>query len=419
MKALFRIDDSTANKISYYHVMLLLLSLPFDMFYSHLIIISLAIHTVIQWKKESIQPVFTLPNLLLSSVFILTLLSTLYSANKSQAFTELGRQVTMLLMPLICCFNSLNLNKYRNNLLLVFSLGCVAVIIYLFLHAIITIQYFHLGGTALFSPAFINHNFSLPLDIHATYLSMQIAVALVYLLVAAIKESVVACRWLYTGGCILLAAGIIQLSSKSIFIALLLIISIAVPCFLLAARARMRFIFIALSCTALLLTGIYQNEHLRERYLTGLEKDLSQATDHESSDPRLARWQLAINVGARSPVIGHGAGSETGLLKASYFDHKLYRSYLAELNAHNQFISFFIKSGLLGVLLFGITLYFGFRVAVLDKDVILFAFMFIITTACLSENILDRDKGIYFYSVFFSFLYFSTPATSKKISWSC
>jgi len=62
MKELFLIKDTLANKISYYHLMLYLLSLPFDRFYSHLILISFAVHTIIQFNKNNKKPFFPLYN---------------------------------------------------------------------------------------------------------------------------------------------------------------------------------------------------------------------------------------------------------------------------------------------------------------------------------------------------------------------
>lgn len=395
--------------------MLLLLSLPFNLFYSHLFLIGLALHTIIQIRKTTIKPLLTRANFALAAVFFVTLLSIIYTTNKPQAFTELGRQVTILLIPLIFCFNPLDLKKYRRKFLLVFSLGCTITITYLFLQAIFTIKYYHLPLKALASPAFTNHNFSEPLEIHATFFSMQIAIALVYLLYVLVRETVKTRKffWLICSG--ILSMGILQLSSKSIFIALLLIINIALPWFILKGRSRFRFIAISTALFIVVMAGIYTRDTFKERYVTELKKDLSQSTDAELTDPRLARWSVAISVGAQSPVIGHGAGTEIGLLKDPFFDHQFYRSYLAGLNAHNQFISFFIKSGIAGLLIYLCVLVFGIRAAVAKRDLMLMAFMVIITTVSFSENYLDVDKGIFFYSIFFSLLIFSASSETTAI----
>ena len=80
---------------------------------------------------------------------------------------------------------------------------------------------------------------------------------------------------------------------------------------------------------------------------------------------------------------------------------------MSDLNAHNQFISMLIKFGILGLLIFIATLYYGFRVSIREKDLLLFAFLFVVAIVSFSENIIDRDKGIYFYSIFFSLLIYS------------
>src|SRR5437868_5332364 len=115
MKELFLIKDNLANKTSYYHVMLLLLSLPFDRFYSHLILASLAIHTIIQFNKSEAKPFFTWRTVALQSVFWVTLVGTLSTVNFQQSLSEWELDLPILLIPLIFGFNALDLKKYRQN----------------------------------------------------------------------------------------------------------------------------------------------------------------------------------------------------------------------------------------------------------------------------------------------------------------
>jgi len=112
----------------------------------------------------------------------------------------------------------------------------------------------------------------------------------------------------------------------------------------------------------------------------------------------------------RSPVIGHGSGSEKRLLKDMYFKKRLYNSYLLELNAHNQYLSFLLKSGVLGLLIFFFTLGYGFWTAWNNRDIVFTAFMLLISVVSFSENMLDVNKGIFFYAFFFSvFLFTGKP----------
>lgn len=102
MKNLFIINDTLSNKISYYHIMLFLIVLPFDRFYSELVLMSFVLHTVIQLKKIAWREVFNTQLLVLLALFLLTAISIIYTHNKAQGVSLLVRQLAMLLFPLSC-----------------------------------------------------------------------------------------------------------------------------------------------------------------------------------------------------------------------------------------------------------------------------------------------------------------------------
>ena len=386
--------------------MLLMASLPFDRFYSHLILISYAIHTIIHLDKKAIKPVFTLRILVLQSVFFITFLSTAYAANKTAAFADWGKQIAILIIPILFCLNPIDLKKYRSQLLLSFALVCTATIIYLYADALFIIRYYHLPLKAIFSAAFTNHNFSYPINIHATFFSMQVALAMVYLMSALIKARVFYVKLLCTACCIILAAGLIQLSSKSVFLAVLLVIDIALPYLLLKGAARKRFIIIAGTLSLLLISGIFISGTFRERYVNMLRTDLTEKSIN-GTDTRMARWKVSLSLIQKKPMLGYGAGSEIQLLQDAFFNKKMYNSFLNKLNTHSQYLSFLLKSGVAGLLIYLSVLAFGFRTALKRKDLLLFSFLILITAISVSENVFDVDKGIFFYAFFFPFFMFS------------
>lgn len=414
MKELFLIKDNLANKISYYHVMLFLLSLPFDRFYSHLILASLAIHTIIQFKKSAIKPLLTWRTAILQSVFWVTLIGTIYTINFKQSLSEWELDLPILLFPLIFCFNPLDIKKYRPQLLLGFALGCTATILYLYFDALRTISYYHLPLSSILTHAFTNHNFSEPIDMHATFLSLQIAVALIYLLSRLIGERMpVGNVIFYLICCLVLTAGIIQLSSKSIFAALFLVINFAVPYFLLRGNKRRWYVLISGTLSCMMIIGIVNSPALRERYLVELKTDLSPSIKGQAVEPRSERWEIAADLIGKSPVIGYGSGSEIELLQQQYFAKKFYSSYVHRLNAHNEYLSFLIKTGLLGLAVYIATLVYSFKKAIQKRDVLFFSFSILITLVSLSENLLDADKGVLFYSFFQSFFIFIAEQPAK------
>jgi O-antigen ligase len=407
MNGLFQIKDSLANKISYYHLMLLMASLPFDRFYSHLILISYGLHTLIHLKRGAVKPLFKWRTIVLQSVFFITVLSTFYSINQHEGFNDWGKQITIFLFPVFFCFNPLDVKKYRPQLLLSFALVCTVTVIYLYADALITIRHYQLPLSAIISGAFINHNFAEPIEMHATFFSMQLVIALVCLISVLIKEKDRYIRIFYLLCSIILTVGLVQLSSKSVLMALFIIINIAVPYFILQSARRWKYVLCSASLSLVLISGILYSGVFRERILNEFKIDLSKATTNETSDGRLARWQVVTGLISKKPVIGYGSGAEIGLLQEVFYTHKLYNSYLNRLNAHNEYLSLWLKSGIIGFLIYVATLIWGFRMSFKRKDLLFFTFILLIAIVSLSENVLDVDKGIFFYSFFFTFFSFS------------
>lgn len=408
MKALFLIKDSLTNKISYYHIMAMLAVLPFDQFYSHIIFGSFALHTLIHLKKEKLKDLLSLKVLILQAIFFVTLISCIYTSYPASAGTDVTRQLVILLFPIFFSLTSLNLHKYRDNLLFIFSLVCMCVIVYLYLHAFVVIHYFKLPLKTIFSNALISHNFSAPIGMHATFFSLQISVALLYMLSLLINGR--AYKLFYLAAILLLFAGIVQLGSKAILIAVLISANLAVPYFLIARSKRIKYVLITGAVSALVIFASLSTGSFRERYLTDLKNDLSHTLPTETVEPRLVRWKAIVAVIEKSPVIGYGAGSELSLLHDTYYHQKLYISFLHWLNAHNQYLTFMLVSGIIGLLVYLITLFYGFKIAFRQRDLLFFVFLLLIVMVSLSESLLNAEKGIWFYSLFFSFFVFSYPS---------
>jgi O-antigen ligase len=403
MKKIFAIQDTLTNKISYYHLLLFLIALPFDRFYSELILISLLLHTLIHIKEFNLKGLLKKEVLLLQSVFLITLLGTLYTNNKSGAYSDLERQLAIFLFPLLLFCNPLDYLKYKGNLLTGFAISCVIAILYLYFDAFYTIIYYHLPLRSIFSATFLNHNFSAPIDIHASYLSLYVSISLVSFINFYLKsknkiESSI------LGLCILLLLiGLIQLGSRAVFFTFLFFIIFIYPIFYLKSKRRLKVFAGSVLLSLLLILLIFKGNALKERFLNEFREDISSTRNPiRTTDPRMIRWGATYELIKVKPVLGYGSSSETALLQEKYFEKKMYTSYLNRLNAHNQFLSFLIKGGILALGIFLFTLGIGFVHAIRSKDVVFLNFMLLIALVSLGENLLDVNKGIFFYSFFFS-----------------
>jgi len=311
------------------------------------------------------------------------------------------------------CINPLDIKNYRPQLLLGFALICTLTIGYLYADALRLIRHYHLPLNTLFSRAFTNHNFSDPIGMHATFFSLQVGIALVYLLTVIIKEKKTLPRLFYAFCCLVLAAGLIQLSSKSILAVMFLAINFALPFFLFNGRKRLVFLTTSVVVSLVAISVLFRSDTFKERFYRSLTEDLSQKPTDDVTDSRRARWGVVIQLIKQAPVTGHGEGSELPLLHESFYQHRLYNSFLDNLNSHNQYLSFMLKSGIGALLIYLLTLAYGFKVSYQNKDLLFFTFMLLIAVVSLSENVFDVDKGTMFYGFFYSFFMFST--SNKKV----
>ncbi len=416
MKEIFIIEESLTNKISYYHLLAFLVMLPFDRFYTELILISLLVHTFINFNREKLL-LLKRPLLISVSLYLLTIFCTIYSSEKQQAFKDCEKQLAILLFPLIFSITALDIEKYKFRLLKAFALGCLLTVLYLYADAFRIIQYNKLPLSSIFSVAFTNHNFSAPIGLHANYLSMYIAISVatvLYMLVAAeaIHQRIV-CAITAT----LLLAGMLQLSSRSAIISLLIIINFAMPLLLLKDKKRLNFIFISLLLTCSVIFFVLKSETFEKRFVKDLKNDLaSSGGGIVPTESRMARWKCAWELFLQSPLIGFGTGSETDLLKEKYFEKHFYVSYLNELNTHNEYISYLLKAGVPGLILYLYVLIIGLVKALNRRDFLYFSFLLTIVIVSFSENILDTNKGIFYFSFFYSFFYFPDAKVKMPVT---
>jgi len=420
MKEIFKIDDSFTNKVTYYHLLFFVISLPFDRFYSELLLISLLIHTLIHFRKEKLR-LPGKPGLLLIAPFIVALLASTYALNKSNAFSDLGKELAILLFPLLLPMSGLDLGKYRSRILKAFAITCTVTIAWLYVYNLLIIHYNHFPITYIGSSFFTNHAFSRSIELHATYFSMYVALSVTTVVYLFIHAKTFSARLPWMIALCILLAGLLQLSSRAVFIAMLVILNLAIPLLMLKPRYRLKFYLISGSLTLITIASLLTIDNFKERYITDLKEDLSQLSDNSDLlEPRMMRWKAAMKPIGKSPLIGYGTGNETRVLKEEYYDNRLYVSFLNEFNAHNQYIGLLVRSGIIGLAVYLYLMCFGFANAWLAKDPFFFSFMVIIAVVSFSENILDVNKGIFFYSFFFSFFIFSLkrpvvfPGLQKK-----
>jgi len=242
---------------------------------------------------------------------------------------------------------------------------------------------------------------------------LQVGLALVYLLSVLFERKGRANKLFYGICATVLTAGLLQLGAKSVCAVMLIVVCVTIVFF--TKKNRVKYLFVLLFAGVLSVISLSRSQTFKQRFLVGLQQDMSLSTTPQLTDPRLARWQVTAGLIGKSPIIGYGAGAETNLLSEAYFNKKLYTSYLNKLNAHNEYLSMLLMAGFAGLLVYLATIAYGFTIAIRSKDLLFITFVLLITVVSFSENILDVDKGNMFYGLFFSFLAFTSSCFGSLI----
>ncbi|MHA3788485.1 O-antigen ligase family protein [Flavobacterium hauense] len=208
------------------------------------------------------------------------------------------------------------------------------------------------------------------------------------------KKLLIACSIVSVAFILLIAA---RISFLSLIVLTLLYILFYLP---VTRKIRLVLIIAFISLTAAI---FFFNKNIADRFF--LKESMQVAMDYE---PRLIIWPCAYELSQRddfNPVTGY---PDNTIVEDRYVDcytetitdnqdkNEYYRA--ERFNSHNQFIDFYLTTGLIGILLFG-----GFIIALFLQVKGDFAYTAIIIAMLLFmlvENVLHRQMGSYFFSIF-------------------
>lgn len=379
-------------------------SLPFPMEYSYCVLAALAIYVVInfkiQTKKRIPKEVF-----IFQLVYWLSLSGYLYSDDTFRANYMLERQLTIfifpLLMPLVTDFSK----NYSSKILLGLALGSIVAIFFLYYKAFESIVYINHASffQKITTDPYLNQNFALPLSIHSGYLSIFISMSIIFLLDYLRKLNnrpyIVV---LFVIALIILIMGLLSLASRNTIITTVFIIIIVYPFFYVKRRAL--YFLVTISVCAAVFYFLKQSPYFESRFSSEFVQEMSikkvKLKDEYQVEPRMQRWICAANLIKQQPIFGYGTGDEVELLKKEYLKNNLIVSYNLEFNAHNQYISTLIKHGIVGLVLFLFAFVYYLYLGVQNTNFIYTSFTILLLVGFFTENILDMNKGIFFFAFF-------------------
>ena len=134
-----------------------------------------------------------------------------------------------------------------------------------------------------------------------------------------------------------------------------------------------------------------------------------------SSQDRFIIWKSFFILIQDSPLFGYGSGDAHMELQNQIKKESLAKTAIQErcevlfnrdFNYHNQYFQILCSTGILGLFFFVMIFIRSCVIQVKEKNYLFLLFSFIFLTSCMTESILQRQLGIYFFSFFTAFLSF-------------
>lgn len=346
-------------------------------------------------------------------LFLLAIIGIFIADDIGTAQKHMGRRVLFLLMPISFCF--LDKDSLKNLIRLSFTglvIGSVLSGIYLLLNTLHT--YFGTRGLEEVGFDLLNyyhtyHNFTKPLNIHPTYLGSYLYISLIFVFIKIAKKSFGIQKIL--GVLTILFLILIEIFINSRIILFLVVFSLFLFCIWFLyhqyKKNKLHFLGYILTfaiCMATAFTFL-KNTYIYYRFTDELVWETSsnintKINTDNGGDSRIARWKSLTEVVKQRPILGHGTGNEKELLETQFIKDNLMFSAESKYDSHNQYLSYTVQFGVVGLLCFMFYLVGNLFVSIRNENFMLVFVMFGILMICCFENFLNNNAGIIFVAFF-------------------
>ena len=351
--------------------------------------------------------------LLFVSIFIISCISLLYSSNIPEGSLVLERQLALFFIPILY-YTGFKITPLKFNIVLLIYFVCIfCVCIYLLNISVESFAVSKVGIDQWFVSDNLYHSFARPIKMHATYLSLYIALGLFI----GCNQMLFKTSWGLKLSIFLImlvmVVTLILLSSRVVILSVLFILFFVYPFY--TWRVKYKSLMIIAGGIVLLLSFfvVRESDFIKNRFLekTHNEVEMTNFLKPDSNynpiyggENRADRWYCAIELIKEKPLLGYGTGSEKEKLMEKYRKYNLRNAIINNYDAHNQYLAYAIKGGLFNVVFFVILIIYGICIAIKYKSFIYLSFMLLFSITCLTENVLESNKGIFFFAFFNTFL---------------
>lgn len=359
--------------------------------------------------------------LILSSYFLLIILGLLFTSDISRGLSVMERGLTLLAFPLFLGISSSRMRtKYRYTLRFFPIIVSLSLLIAIFL----TVkqnwewnQFKEIIGSFYFY-----HSLSWKLGMLAIHLALYTAFSLGVVIAfmmerdrssdygISIRVVLAFCLIVFLG------IGLVFLSARMVFVAFFIALSVSA---IALGSNRLRTIVLTGIGIVLIAFLVIQSRDsfFKDRYINMLknyevpfEKDsLNAYNTWNSLNMRKATWSTAIELIKENPGFGVGTGDDEAARVSEYKRNGFHFGRIQNFNEHNQYLGILVRFGVFGLLVFLIPFIWGLLRAIKHRDTLYFFFLLLFMFSMLTENFFESDRGVIFFALMNSILFFSKP----------
>ena len=334
---------------------------------------------------------------LLNTIFFFGIIFTLfYTSNYDYAIRKLQTMSSLLVFPfLFSLFNSADRKKISKNKNLFLSIYILSV----FLFNTVIFLWFYLTHYSFNDIVYHFHRVIMvdigKYGIHPIYLSIHCCIAMFFsaFIYKAIHNKNLKKILVFIN--IVLIFFLIIYARKGPLLALIIT---SLFWALFENKKNLKLKIISIISLSLLLFLIPKT---RNRFSEIFTINNSKSIESNSYGVRFVIYKNASELIKEFPFFGYGIGDYNDKLKESY--KKNNPSLEVYYNSHNQYISFLLVGGLFLLLLYFIFLYLNVKLAIKKRNINSLIILCFYSIVMLSENILERENGVIFFSFFLCF----------------
>lgn len=347
--------------------------------------------------------------LLLSSLYLMYLISLIYTDNLKNIDKVLSTRLSLLVVPIAFGFLYQKVKEITHkNIISLIKVNSIVTTIY----SILILSYlWYLGvfndainiESAL---AYITNEMWL-INQHPIYASFFIGISILLTLyyIAHEREN----KWCVLG-VIIMVITLFVLTRKSVLIALFFSI---VSWFLLYKKRKTIKRYIIAFFAVIMLVFVF-SKTVSGRFYELINKETYVGLNEENSTSlRYNIYVCSIKSILRSPFLGYGVGDVKQELNKCYNELSIDMVYY---NSHNQYISFYLGTGVFGFVLLWFIMLKKIFLAIKKKKVLLLTLSIFFTVLMLFENILERQSGVILFSFYMCLLSFANFKKMKVIN---